>query len=95
MSVRFLSTTKANVKRNEANWAMLKQNDVHPIHMSTFSKLTKATLHTFIGASKGLFQEEIDLPRVCTSDGFDLNSYKLMKRSGYDFNKPTSLRHII
>ena len=27
-----------------------------------------------------------------TSNGFDPNAYKLMKRFGYDFSKPTSLK---
>jgi len=30
-----------------------------------------------------------------TSDGFDLFAYKLMKMSGYDFSKPTSLAYVI
>jgi len=35
------------------------------------------------------------LPKVRTEDGFDLNAYKLMKKSGYDFNNPISLGHVI
>jgi len=35
------------------------------------------------------------LPKVRTDDGFDPNAYKLMKKSGYDFNKPVSLGYVI
>jgi len=35
------------------------------------------------------------LPKVRIDDGFDPNTYKLMKKSGYDFNKPVSLRHVM
>ena len=30
-----------------------------------------------------------------TSDGLDLNAYKLMDKFGYDFNKTPSLGHVI
>jgi len=46
-------------------------------------------------SSKGLLYEESDLPVVRTSDGLDLDVYKLMDKSGYDFSKPPSLRHVI
>ena len=32
---------------------------------------------------------------MCTSDGFNPDTYKLMEKSGYDFSKPPSLGHII
>jgi len=32
---------------------------------------------------------------VRTSDGFDSNAYKLMKRYGYDFSKPPLLGSVI
>ena len=45
----------------------------------------------FVMSSKGLLQEEVDLPKVSTEDGFDPNAYKLLKKSGYDFNGPVPL----
>jgi len=42
-----------------------------------------------------LVQEESDLLRVQTSDRFDLNAYKLMKKSGYDFSRPAPLGNAI
>jgi len=32
---------------------------------------------------------------MCTSDGFDPNTYKLMEELGYDFSKPPSPGHVI
>jgi len=57
--------------------------------------LTKAPLPGFITSSKGLLQEESNLPSMRTSDGFNLNGYKLMEKSGYDFSKPPSPGHVI
>jgi len=31
---------------------------------------------------------------VHTSDGFDANTYKLMKKSSYDFNNPAPTGHV-
>jgi len=75
---------------NKVNWAILRENGVLPI-----SKTTKAPLPSVASSSKGLLQEESDLPMVCTSDGFNSDAYKLMEESGYDFSKPPSLGHII
>jgi len=68
---------------------------VLPVHKASPSKLIKAPLLGFVASSKGSFQEERDLPKVRTSDGFDPNAYKLMKKSGYDFSQPTPLGHVI
>ena len=57
--------------------------------------MVRARLAGFIMSSKGSLQEEVDLPKVRTEDGFDPNSYKLMKKSGYDFNKPVPLGCVI
>ena len=46
-------------------------------------------------SSKSLLHEESDLLAMCTSGGFDLDTYKVMEESGYDFTKPLSLGHII
>jgi len=46
-------------------------------------------------SSKGLLQEEVDLPKVSTEDGFDPNAYKLLRKSGYDFNRPVPLGCVI
>jgi len=42
---------------------------------------------SFVASSRGLFQEEGGLRKTRTSDGFDPNAYKLMKRFGYNFSK--------
>jgi len=57
--------------------------------------MTKAPFPGVVSSSKGLLQEESNLPTLCTSYGFDSNTYKLMEESGYDFNKPPSSRHVI
>ena len=54
-----------------------------------------APLPGFGASSKGLLQEEGDLPSTCTSDRFHLNAYKLRRRSGYDFSKPPLLGSIV
>jgi len=58
-------------------------------------QITKGLFPSFIAPFKALLQEESDLPRMHTSHGFDPNAYKFMKKSDYDFNKPTSLGHVI
>jgi len=57
--------------------------------------VARAPLFGFVVSSKGSLQKESDLPKVRIDDGFDLNAYKLMKKSGYDFNKPVSLRQAL
>ena len=65
---------------------------VHKVH---YSKLTKAHLLSLVASSKGFLQDESNIPRVRTSDGFDLNTYKLMENSDYDFNKPPALGDVV
>ena len=59
---------------------------MRPVRKANPSKLTKAPLPGFVASSKGSLEEESELPKMCTSDGFDPNAYKLMKRSGYNFS---------
>jgi len=82
------SATKVKRKFNEVGWCVL-------IHRANPSKLTKTSLPGFVASSKGSLQEESELSKMCISDGFDANAHKLMKRSSYDFNQPTSLGHVI
>ena len=49
----------------------------------------------FVASSRGLLQEEGSLPKARTSDGFDSNGYKLVKRSGYGFSKLPLLESVI
>jgi len=79
-------TTKADVKHNKVNLAILWENNVFSIHKAHYSKLAEATLPSFVASSKGFLQEESNLSRVHRSDDFHLNAYKLMEKSGYDFN---------
>ena len=53
--------------------------------------MAKVPVSTFVASSKGSRQEEGALPKMRNNDGFDPNAYKLIKKSTYDFNKPTSL----
>ena len=89
------SVTKPISKLKETDWHVLKGKGVLLIHKASQSKLVKAPLVSFILSSKGSLEEEVDLPKVRTEDGFDPNSYKLMKKSGYDFNKPVPLGCVI
>jgi len=89
------SATKVEHKFEKASWHVLKENGVLSFHKANPSKLTKAPLPSFIASFKGLVQEESDLLKMRTSNVFDPNAYKLMKRSGYDYSKPTSLEHVI
>ena len=57
--------------------------------------MTKTPCFGVATSSKGLLQEESNLLMVHTSDGFDLNAYKLMKESRYDFSKPSSPGYVI
>ena len=66
-----------------------------PVRNVNLSKLIKASLPGFVFSSEGSLQEESDLPRMHTSDGFNPNAFKLMKLSGYDFSQPMSLGHVI
>ena len=75
---------------DKANLVILRENKVFPIN-----KMTKAPLPGVATSSKGLLQEESELLMVCTSDGFDLDAYKLIDESGYDLTKPLSLGHVI
>jgi len=58
------------------------------------SKVTKAPFPS-VATSKGLLQEESSMSIVHTSNGFDLDAYKLMDELGYDFSKLPSLGQII
>ena len=49
----------------------------------------------FVTSFRGLLHEEGDLPKACTSDGFNPNAYMLMRRSGYDFSKPSLMGSVI
>jgi len=89
------SATKVERKLNEASWCVLKDQGVLPVHKMNPSKLTKISLFGFVASSKGSLQEESKLSKMRISNRFDPNVRKLIKRSSYDFNPPTSLGHMI
>ena len=89
------SITKPIHKIKETDWHVLEGKGVLPTHKATPSKVAKAPLASFVMSSKGSLQEEADLPKVLTEDGFDPKAYKLLKKSGYDFNKPVPLGRLI
>jgi len=74
---------------------VLKGKGVLPTHKPNQSNVVRAPLTGFIVSSKGSHQEEVNLLNVCTDDGFDPNAYKLLKKSGYNFNKPVPLGYAI
>ena len=73
---------------------IFRENRVLIVYKACYNKLTKAPLPGFITSSRDLLQEERDLPKVYTSDRFDPNLCKLMKKSSYDFNTPTSIGYV-
>jgi len=75
---------------DKVNWATVGDNGVLPV-----SKMTKGPFHSVVTSSKGLLEEENNLLMVHTSVGFDLDTYKLMEESGYDFSEPLYPGHII
>ena len=79
-----------DVFTNGVNWAILIENGALLV-----SKMTKAPLLGVATSSKGLFQEESNLPTMRISNGFDPKASKLMEESGYDFSKSPSQGHII
>jgi len=79
-----------NVITDKVSRASLRENGVLSV-----SKMTKAPFPSVTTSSKGLLQEESNLPTVHASDEFDPDTYKLMKESGYDFSKQPSPRHVI
>ena len=89
------SVTKPISKLKETDWHVLKGKGVLPAHKASQSKVARSPLAGFVVSSKGSLQEEADLPKVRTEDGFDPNAYKLLKKSGYDFNKPVPLGRLI
>jgi len=75
---------------NKVHWVLLRENGVFPV-----GKMTKAPLFGVATSSKGLLQKTSDLSMVRTSDGFDLEAYKLVEESGYDFSKSPPLGNVI
>ena len=59
------------------------------------NKIVAVLLPGFVASFRGLLQEEGGLPKARTSDGFDPNVYRLMKRSTDDFSKPPLLGSVI
>jgi len=80
-------STKAERKFDEASWHIPKENGVISVHRTNPSKLTKVSLPSFVASSKGSFQEERELSKMCISNGFEPHAHKLMKRSSYDFHR--------
>jgi len=89
------SVTKPIRKFKETDYRILGDKGVLPTHNVSESRVARTPLSGFVVSSKGSLQEESDLLKVRTDDGFDPNAYKLMKKSGYDFDKPVSLGHVI
>jgi len=71
------------------------KNGVLPLHKACHNKIAVTPFLDFVASYRGPLQEEGGLSKVCTSDGFDQNAFKLMKRSGYDFGKPPVLGIVV
>jgi len=91
----FSSYTKTDGGSGRVDWAVLRKIGVLPLHKACHNKMVATPLSGFVASSRCLLQEEGGLPKARTSDGFDPNVYKLMKRSGYDFSKPPLLGSVI
>ena len=89
------SVTKPISKLKETDWHVLNGKGVLLTHKASQSKVTRAPLAGFILSSKGSLQKGVDLSKVRTEDGFDPNTYKLLKKSGYDFNRSVPLGCVI
>jgi len=89
------STSKANVKYNKIDLAILKENGMLLVKNTHYSKLTKAPYPGFVSSSKSPLKEENNLSRVLTGDRFDSNAYKLTEKSSCDLTKSQSLGHVI
>jgi len=85
------SITKHISDLKETDWHVLKGKGMIQTHKASQSKVVKAPLVGFVVSSKGSLQEEVDLLKVHTDDGFDTNAYKLLKKSNYDFHRPVPL----
>ena len=75
------SVTKPISKLKETDWHVLKGKGVLPAHKASQSKVDRSNLAGFVVSSKGSLQEEADLPKVRTEDGFDPNAHKLLRKS--------------
>jgi len=89
------STIKIDGRHDGVDWAIPRKNGVLPIHKVRHNKMTTTPPPGFVASSRGLLQEENGLPRMCTSDGFDPNAYKLTKKSDYDLRQPPPLGNVI
>ena len=89
------SATKTDGRYGGIDWAILRKNGVLPLHKACHNKIAATPLPSFIASSRVLLQEKGGLPKVRTGNVFDLNAYKLMKRSGYNLSKPPLLGSVI
>ena len=62
-----------NLFADKVSYAILRENGILPLN-----KMTEATFLGITTSSKGLLQEESNLPTLYISDGFDSDTYKLM-----------------
>ena len=89
------SHIKIDGRHDKVNSAILRKNGVLPLNKACHSKMATTPLSSFITSFGGVLQEEYALSRVRTRDGFDLNVYKLIKKSCYDFSKASSFGNVV
>jgi len=80
---------------NDASLGALKGSVTLPTQKVYQLWVSRHPLHGFVSSSEALLKEENDLPHAWTKEGFDLNTYELMDRAGYDFQNPATLGKVI
>ncbi|KAK9732869.1 hypothetical protein RND81_04G028600 [Saponaria officinalis] len=73
---------------NDENLQTLKQNAMIPLSTTNHHRKSKPSLQKFVAASEN--EDE-----ASTKGRFDPNAYKLLSKSGYDFEKPIPMGKVI
>jgi ribonuclease HI/uncharacterized protein YehS (DUF1456 family) len=84
---------RPNEPTQEKDVAVLKSNLTLSLPKLDKVALTKPPLKGFIKSASDSIKEG-SLPDKRTKEGFDPKAYKLLAKSGYDFNNPSQLRQL-
>ena len=79
---------RPNEPAQEKDIAILKSNLTLPLPKLDKVALTKPPLKGFVKSASDSIKEG-SLPDKRTNEGFDLKVYRLLAKSGYDFNNPS------
>ena len=81
---------RPNELAQEKDIAILKSNLTLPLPKLNKVALTKPPLKGFIKSASNSIKEGL-LPDERTNEGFDPKAYRLLAKSGYEFNNPSQL----